>query len=41
MLMCRAYRVLFFVSFNLSVKTLIHSYLVIDKSRTIHNELRK
>jgi hypothetical protein len=38
---CRAYRILFFVSFNLSVKTLIHSYLVIDKSRTIQDELRK
>jgi hypothetical protein len=38
---CRAYRIFFFVSFNLSVKTLIHSCLVIDKSRTIQDELRK
>ena len=40
-LICRAYRVLFFASFNLSIKTLIHSYLVIDKSRTIDDVLRK
>jgi hypothetical protein len=41
MFLCRTYRILFFASFNLSVKTLIHSYLVIDKSRTIQDELRK
>jgi hypothetical protein len=41
MLICRTYRILFFVSFNLSVKTLIHSYLVIAGSRTIQDELRK
>jgi|WetSurMetagenome_2_1015567.scaffolds.fasta_scaffold1625425_1 hypothetical protein len=41
MFFCRTYGILFFFSFNLSVKTLVHSYLVIDKSRTIRDELRK
>jgi hypothetical protein len=41
MFICRTYRIIFFVSFNLSVKTLIHSCLVIDKSRTIQDVLRK
>ena len=38
---CRTYRILFFVSFNLWVKTLIHSYLMMDRSRTMQDELRK
>ena len=41
MFICRTYRILFFVSFNLSIKTLIHSCLLIDRSRTIQDELRK